>query len=164
MRVADLMTVNVTSIRNDEPLSNAAKIMWDCDCGAVPVIDHEDRAVGMITDRDICIATWTKDRSPSAIRVEEAMSRVLHYSTPDDSLGYAEDLMRSKQIRRIPVVDSEQKLAGIVSLADIARRGSTTDAILDQAELGAERVAHTLANICRPPLFAHGQVRSAARR
>src|SRR5687768_2334487 len=118
MKVTDLMTRKVACVRADEPLSSAAKLMWDCDCGAVPVIDGSDRVVGMITDRDICMATWSRDQAPSGISVHQAMSEELHQCSPDASVATAEGLMRSKQIRRIPVVDENQRLAGILSLAD----------------------------------------------
>jgi CBS domain-containing protein len=157
MKVSDLMTKHVATIRRDEPLSNAAQLMWDCDCGALPVLDNDERVVGMVTDRDICMASWSKDRSPSALRVSDAMSQALFHCAPHDSVAYAEGLLRSKQIRRLPVLDSEQRLQGILSLADIVRQGTTSEA-RTQAELAPGEITLTIAQICRPPLSAQPSV------
>jgi CBS domain-containing protein len=150
MKVADLMTRSVSHVRADEPLSAAAKLMWDCDCGALPVLDASGRVVGMITDRDICMATWTQNRAPASISVSDAMSRQLHFCSPDQTLALAEELMRSKQIRRIPVLDSNQCLEGILSLADIARRTERASGPASR-ELAPDGIASTLARICQPP-------------
>jgi len=151
MRVRDLMTKNVACCRANEPLSVAAQLMWDCDCGAVPVLDDSgSRAVGVITDRDICMATWIQNRPPAAIPVSEAMSRSLHCCSPEDDLVSAETIMKSKQIRRLPVVDGDNRVLGILSLADIALE-SSREAGRRQREVLADEVATTLANICQGP-------------
>jgi CBS domain-containing protein len=149
MKISELMTKNVTSIGQDEFLSAAAQRMWDCDCGAVPVVNEQGRAVGMITDRDICMATWSKNCAPSALSVRDAMSRELYSCSPNDSLASAESVMRSKQVRRIPVVDDQRRVVGILSLADNARQGEGTGARAAKNELSADRIAATLANICQ---------------
>lgn len=151
MKVSDVMTTNVASVRRDETLSSAAKVMWDCDCGSLPVWDERsERVVGMITDRDICMAAWSQDRPPSSLTVADAMSSDLYFCTPEQSVSSAESLMRSRKVRRVPVLDGEQKLVGIVSLADIAtesrRRGGTAIA----GDLAAAEVVATLADICQP--------------
>jgi len=125
--------------------------MWECDCGAVPVIEEASgRVVGMITDRDICMATWSNDRAPSAIPVSAAMSRELFYCSSDDDIASAERLMRLKQIRRIPVLNEERKLVGIISLADIVAQSQTDGARWNELELAPHEIAATLANICQP--------------
>src|SRR5687767_14540394 len=121
MRVKDIMTSNASCIRASDSLSAAAKVMWDCDCGAVPVIDESSRVIGMITDRDICMSCWTQDRSPGALQVSQSMSRELYRCSPEDSLASAESIMRSKQVRRLPVTDEQGRLAGIISLADLVK-------------------------------------------
>jgi CBS domain-containing protein len=147
MRVSDLMTKNVVSVGVNDPCSTAARLMWDCDCGAVPVMgEGGDKVVGMITDRDICMATWSQNAAPSDLRVAHAMSRELYFCAPQDGVGLAENVMRSKQVRRIPVVDGDQHLIGILSLADIARardRAGTPQVV-------PQEVATTLADICQP--------------
>ncbi|MFZ5894862.1 MAG: CBS domain-containing protein [Myxococcota bacterium] len=149
MLVRDLMTTNVASLQSNETLSEAARLMWNCDCGAVPVTDSVDRVIGMITDRDICMATWSKDQPPSAIRVRDAMSGELFHCGPSDSVSSAENLMRSQQIRRVPVLDGDQKLVGILSLADIVKE-SQRPSSRRSSELSSSEIAATLANICQP--------------
>jgi CBS domain-containing protein len=151
MKVKDVMTTNVAAVRSDEPLSLAAQLMWDCDCGALPVADRlSGRIVGMITDRDICMASWMRDRAPSSIRIAEAMSQRLHATAPEDSLSSAEHLMRLKQIRRLPVLDDGYQLVGIVSLADIATAAERQGMQAAAGELTPREVSTTLAEICHP--------------
>ncbi len=151
MKVMDIMTTNVVSIRQSEPLSVAARLMWECDCGAVPVVGVDDeQIVGMITDRDICMATWTKDRAPSAILVSEATSRDLYACRDDDTIAAAEELMRSKQVRRIPVLNRQRRLVGILSLADIAKAYGRALGEPNARELAPAEIAATLELICTP--------------
>jgi len=150
MRVADLMTTEVASCKADEPLRAAAKLMWDCDCGAVPVLDDEGRVIAMITDRDICMAALMRDRAPSAIPVSEAMSHDLQCCGPDDNVSAAEQMMRAHQVRRVPIVDRERRPLGMLSLADIAR-ASDHHPGRGARPVPAEEVAETLAEICTMP-------------
>jgi CBS domain-containing protein len=121
MEIQKIMTTNVSCVRSGDTLSTAARVMWDCDCGAVPVVDPaSDEVVGIVTDRDICIATWSQDQRPSAISVSEAMSSDVVTCLATDSVASVESLMRGKQVRRVPVVDRYRRLIGIVSLGDIA--------------------------------------------
>ena len=149
MRVKDIMTRNVSGVRASEPLSAAAKIMWDCDCGSVPVLDDASRVIGMITDRDICMSCWTRDRASSAIQIAHSMSSELFSCSPDDMVGDAEEIMRSRQVRRLPVVDELGRLAGIISLADIVREAQREQGRRSK-EVVADEVASTLASICQP--------------
>lgn len=150
MRVKDVMTTSVACVHANESLSEAARIMWDCDCGSVPVKEEgSERIVGMITDRDICMATWSRSCAPSAIGISDVMASDLHFVTPDDGVSTAENLMRSKQIRRIPVLDDDRQLVGILSLADIATQSQSFGELAEN-DLAPATVATTLANICRP--------------
>lgn len=151
MKVKEVMTTSVAYVRSDEPLSVAAQLMWDCDCGALPVRDASGaRIIGMLTDRDICMATWSQDRSPRSIRVADAMSRQLHAAAPDDAVASAEHLMQSKQIRRLPVLDDDWQLVGIISLADIATQSQRRTPESAGRELAPAEIASTLAGICQP--------------
>jgi CBS domain-containing protein len=149
MMIATLMTTHVATVRMDEPLSTAAERMWTRDCGVLPVIDTDERVVGMVTDRDICMSTWMNGCAPQALSVATAMSRSLHSCSPDDSLDAAEQLMRENQIRRLPVVDRGGKLVGILSLADIVREAQR-EQTRGQKEVAPTEVTDTLANICEP--------------
>ena len=105
MRVQDLMTKNVSCVRSSESLSAAARLMWDCDCGSLPVIDEASRVVGMITDRDICMAAYFQGVPLCSIRVADIMSRDPCTVAAETGLTDAERLMRERQVRRLPVVD-----------------------------------------------------------
>lgn len=154
MKVSDVMTTSVASVRKNESLSSAAKAMWDCDCGSVPVWDERgERVVGMITDRDICMATWSRDKPPSALTVGDVMSSELYFTTPDESLSAAEALMRSRKVRRVPVLDGGQKLVGIVSLADIANESRRRGVSPGSSDVAPSEVVATLADICQPRSF-----------
>lgn len=155
MRVSELMTRRVACVRSDDRASVAARIMWDCDCGAVPVLGDDDRVIAMITDRDICMATLFQELPPGAVPVWSAMSKELHACGPEDSISTAEQVMRARQIRRLPVLDAERRLLGMLSLADIIRsiereKGRTP-------EMFPEVVTATLAEICtrRPSAATH---------
>lgn len=148
MRVAQLMTADATSVASDQPLSDAAQLMWDCDCGALPVREPGGaKVVGMVTDRDICMATWSKGAAPAQLRVADAMSSQLFFCSPNDSIATAESLMRANKIRRVPVVDPEGRLIGILSLADIAKRVGKAQ-FRGDPDLAPEQFAHTIAAIC----------------
>jgi CBS-domain-containing membrane protein len=119
-RVRDIMTRSVVSCSPSDNLNRSAQLMWEGDCGALPVIDSEGQLLGMITDRDICMAAYTRGRPLSEVRVADVMSTGLITCRPTDSLRSVMDAMATHQVRRIPVVD-DGRLVGIVSLADVAR-------------------------------------------
>lgn len=147
MKVRDLMTSGVASIDSDDSLSSAARMMWECDCGVIPVT-RADRVLGVITDRDICMASWIRNQPLSELRVSDSMSRELFSCSPDDNVSVAERLMQSRQIRRLPVIDKEGHLVGILSLADIVR--CTERAGRGVSDVSSNEVASTLATICQP--------------
>lgn len=119
MKISECMTRDVELARPDMTLREAAKLMADCDCGAVPVGDN-DRLVGMITDRDMAIRGIAQGKGPDA-RVSEVMSREIRYCFDDDDVDDALDMMAEQQIRRVPVLNRDKRLVGIVSLGDLSR-------------------------------------------
>lgn len=147
MKVRDLMTKSVAAIDSSDCLSSAARMMWECDCGAIPVT-REGRVLGMITDRDICMASWIRNQPLSEISVADSMSRELYSCSPEDNVSIAERLMQSRQIRRVPVLDQQGQLVGILSLADIVR--CTDRAGRGVSDVSSNEVAATLATICQP--------------
>ena len=148
LEVRDLMTARAAAVREDEPLSTVAKIMWDHDCGVVPVLDSQgERVVGVITDRDICIATWSRDASPSAIRAGDVMTREPHSCRAEDSVHVAENTMRTHQVRRLPVLDANSRLVGILSVTDIARAAAQHSSARPGFEVSPNQVIDTLAGI-----------------
>ena len=119
MKVMDIMTANVEACAPESDLAAAATIMWRRDCGSVPVVDGERRVVGMITDRDICMAVSTRNRLASEIKVGEVISGRVYACAPDDDIKDALETMQSAQLRRLPVVDEEGRLHGILSINDV---------------------------------------------
>jgi CBS domain-containing protein len=120
MKVKDVMTSEVKCCSLDTNLAAVAKIMWEDDCGAVPVIDDRSTVVGMITDRDICIAAATRSRLEGEIPVRDVISTTLHACRPGDDVHAAMDTMKKQQVRRLPVVGQDGRLTGLISLQDIA--------------------------------------------
>jgi CBS domain-containing protein len=143
MKVAELMVEEVTACSPDDALNRAAQIMWENDCGCVPVVDRAARLIAMLTDRDICMAAYTRGRTLRDIKVSAAMSSELFACKPDDDLLEAQKMMRERQVRRLPVSDDKGRLVGVLSLNDVAR------AIARKA-VTKTAVADTLVKICAP--------------
>lgn len=122
MKVRDCMTTEVGYCQSDAPLSQAADIMWQRDCGVVPVVDEQQKIVGMVTDRDICFAVVTKNRLPNDIKISEVISQnKIRTCSPGDDAEDALKTMKRRQLRRLPVVNRDGVLVGILSLADLIR-------------------------------------------
>ena len=119
MKVRDLMTSQVRTCRPDMNLSEAVKEMWDGDCGALPVVNDEGRVTGVITDRDICIAVATRGRTADRIAVRDVASEHAHTCLAEDAAAAALQAMKLHRVRRLPVVDREGHIRGILSLNDI---------------------------------------------
>ncbi len=129
-----------------DTLVQPARTMWELDCGIVPVVDEQERLQGIITDRDIAMAAYTRGGSLSQIKVESTMSRQVEYVEPQDSLRTAIRKMSERQVRRLPVVEGD-KLVGIIALADIARH---VDAASGSLVGGVLELAHAVARISTP--------------
>lgn len=151
MRVDTLMSREVVSCGPQHSLEHAARLMWEHDCGAIPVCDSNGSAslVGMITDRDICMCALFEGRPLHDLRVEQAMARNLQTCRPDDSLVDAERKMRDAMIRRLPVVAEDGALVGILSMADLAREAAWHKNA-PRHEVSSSEICSTLAAICRP--------------
>ena len=119
--VRKIMRTAVNTCAPSDSLNRAAQILWDTNCGSVPVVDSGGKLLGMLTDRDICMASFTQNRPLSAIQVDSAMSRVIYRCSPTDSILRAMDIMSTRQVRRVPVVNESGRIVGIVALADVAR-------------------------------------------
>jgi CBS domain-containing protein len=122
MKVQDVMTKTVRPVAPGDDLATAAMVLWDHDCGAAPVVDEAGKVVGVITDRDICMAAATKLRSPVEITVGEVASGEVHTCRPEDDLTEAHRAMREGRVRRLPVVDEGGALQGILSINDLVLR------------------------------------------
>ncbi len=119
MKVNEIMTRNVSTCDLNASLVEAAQAMWQNDCGILPVLKDGKELVGLITDRDICMGMAMKDRVPSGISVEEIMTGAVHSVMFDDDVQQALETMRLHQVRRLPVIDAEGKVTGMLSLNDV---------------------------------------------
>jgi CBS domain-containing protein len=122
MQVKELMTKDVRTCLATDSINEAARIMWESDCGCVPVVEEDRKLVGIITDRDICMAAYTQGRTLTQMSVDGVASKNVVTVHENDSLHRAEQLMHDAQIRRLPVVDSKDQLVGMLSISDLARR------------------------------------------
>jgi CBS domain-containing protein len=121
MRAKDVMTHDPKTCTPGHSLAAAAKTMWDHDCGCVPVVDDTGRVVGMLTDRDVCMAAYINGQPLHELSVSQAMSRNVVRCAPDDPVDAVLAAMSRGRIRRMPVIGRLGALIGIVSLTDIAR-------------------------------------------
>lgn len=149
-----IMSQPVAVCQTSDDLCQAAKLMWELDCGAVPVVDSTGRAVAMLTDRDICMAAYTQGKPLRDINVCAVMSRSLVACRPDDTLERVEELMIENQLRRLPVLDEDGRPLGIVSLNDLARAANQQHpaAYGPAHDISLSTAARTLAAICAPRL------------
>ena len=149
MHIAQVMTTDTVACRHGDTLADAARLMWERDVGCVPVIDERDRVIGIVTDRDICMAAFVQWVHLSESFVATAMSQRVCTCSPDDEIGHAAEIMRKNQVRRLPVVDAAGVPVGLISLGDIARyvrlhtpRGTSN---LSEAQVNEALVA-----VCEP--------------
>jgi CBS domain-containing protein len=151
MRIEQVMTMSTKTCRLDQTLSEAAQIMWENDYGCLPVTaeDGSQHLLGMITDRDICLAMRFQGAAPNELRVVDAMSKEVHACNPGDLVAEAKTIMREIRVRRLPVVDDSDRVIGLISLADLAqeavREVSSRAPDITEAEIGS-----LLAAICAP--------------
>jgi CBS domain-containing protein len=122
MQVREMMSRDVRTCQPTDSTNHAAEIMWESDCGCVPVVEANGKVVGIITDRDICMAAYTQGRPLTEIDVGSVGSRNVVTVREGDSLHQAEKLMHDAQVRRLPVLDSNERLVGLLSISDFARR------------------------------------------
>ena len=135
MQVSDVMTRDVQVAKPDDTIQRAAKMMSQADAGALPVSDG-DKLVGMITDRDIAIRAVAEGRDPTT-KVRDVMTPDVKYCFEDEDVTHVAQNMGDIQVRRLPVVNRDKRLVGILSLGDIALSGEPEDS--DQALSGISR-------------------------
>jgi CBS domain-containing protein len=144
MNVEQIMNREVKACSPHSPVEDAVRIMWDNDCGCVPVVDETNSVVGMLTDRDVCMAAWSRGRTLAEMPVSTVMSTRVYACSPMDSIESAEETMKRQRIRRLPVLGAGKRLIGILSLNDIAREWhASTNGI------PSESLAETLAHLCQ---------------
>src|SRR5215213_4125244 len=119
MKVFEVMTIDVGYRHPEDNLTRAAQIMWETDCGIVPVVTADKHIVGVITDRDIAIAAATRNRRTSSIKAGEMNFAAVRTCAPEDDVKDALRKMRKYKIRRLCVKGKDNDLHGIISLSDI---------------------------------------------
>lgn len=121
MQVSEHMTKTVWTCRIDDSLEHAAHLLWEHDCGCLPVVGEHGQLHGMITDRDICMAAYTSGERLQDLQVREAMAIDAASLLPTDSLHHAEVVMRDRGVHRLPVLDDEQRVIGVLTCNDLLR-------------------------------------------
>lgn len=135
-----VMTADPARCKADTPLREVARLMVDHDCGQIPVVDGDDRPVGVVTDRDIVVRVLAAGGDPASATAADAMSRPCRSVASDTALHDCIALMEAQKVRRVPVVDGDGKLVGIVSIADLAlagKDGATAQVVRQVSEPGA---------------------------
>lgn len=144
MTIDEVMNREVFTCGPDDSLALTAQLMWKHDIGSVAVVDSTGKPVGMITDRDVCMSAYFTGKPLTEQTVALAMSRELFTARLGESVQNVEALMRSKQVRRVPVVDRAGKLAGIVTVDDLALTAGKSRSVKP------EEVTMIMAAVCQP--------------
>jgi CBS domain-containing protein len=145
VQIKEIMSHPVVTAPAGSTADVVARLMWEFDCGIVPIVNDDGRLAGVITDRDVCMAAYTQGQPLSAIAVTSAMAKEVVACHSGDAVESAERLMRDHQIHRVPVLDQEERPVGIVSMNDIARLAAHAK------KSGVDRqLVQTLAAVCRP--------------
>lgn len=136
--ISSVMTANPACCKQDTSLQQVAKLMVDNDCGMIPVVDDDDKPIGTVTDRDIAVRIVAAGKDASKATAKDAMTSPCKHVAIDTSLYDATCLMEAEKIRRLPVVDTSGKLAGVVAIADLALAGKD------------EATAHVVKHVSEP--------------
>jgi len=148
MKIEQIMTPSPVTCGLSDNLAEVVERMWDANCGIVPVVDDAGHVIGVITDRDICIASATRGRAPGEIGAEDMQRKPVVCCRPDDDVRTALRLMTVHRVRRLPVTTDEGILHGVVSLDDIALAAGT------RTTVSAADVLSAMKAIYSPPLPA----------
>lgn len=151
MRIQDICTANPRTCAPDSNLASVAGMMWETDCGIIPVVDWNNKILGVVTDRDIAIAASTRNLSPALITAGDVISRKVHSCRLQDDVRIALRTMTKESVRRLLVVDDSGRLQGIISLNDIVL--ASRDAKAGRpGDVTYQEVVAVLDAICRPAM------------
>ena len=156
MKVREIMTSRPLTCSPQANLAEVAHAMWNGDCGIMPIVDAAGKLLGVVTDRDICIAAATRNQAPSSLTADELPRGDVFACRPDDDAQVAMTLMREHRIRRVPVTAADGTLVGILSVNDVILAAGS--------RLGATEVLDTMKGICghRQPARAAAKAAGAA--
>ena len=149
MKIEQLMTKATRTCRLGHSLSEVAQMMRVNDCGCLPVTadNGSQRLLGMITDRDICIAVRSAEDAPGGTQAGDVMTELVRACNPGDSISEAIAIMGEARVRRLPVVDDSERVVGLLSLADLALE-AVRQATWKKTEITTAEVGRLLAAIC----------------
>jgi CBS domain-containing protein len=122
MRVVDIMMGTPYHCGPETNLGSATELMWKGNCGFLPVVGQEGKVIGVISDRDICVALGTRSRLAGDVRVADAMSQKLYSCSPEDDIHVALRTMTEGRVRRLPVLSKDRALVGVISIDDVLLR------------------------------------------
>jgi len=142
MKVKDVMTSAPSYCQVETNLGSATELMWNANCGFLPVETADGKVVGVVTDRDICIALGTRGRLAGNVTIAEVMSDKVHACAPDDDIHIALQTMKEGNVRRLPVIAKNGTLAGVVSMDDILLQAEPTR-LGREPELSTDEVVRT---------------------
>jgi CBS domain-containing protein len=151
MRVKEVMMGTPYQVPLHANLGMATELMWKGNCGFLPVVNAEKKVCGVITDRDICVALGTRNQTAGQVVVEEVVQRKVYTCNPDDDIHMALQTMREGHVRRLPVVDYNGNLAGVVSMDDLLLRAEPERAG-KEPELSADEVVRGYRTIMKKDL------------
>jgi len=164
MKVEEVMTRDAITCTPDTKLAQAARLMWEGDCGILPVVTDGGRVVGLITDRDLCMASFTNAEHVTEIPVNRVITGEVYSCQPEADLREALKVMQEHRVRRLPVVNDDGKLQGLLSMNDLAleaKEGRGGEAGISYAD-----VVTTMKAICAhrdlPQVEAQGLQQKAA--
>ncbi len=146
-KVKEIMATDLKTVGKNESLKTVAAQMAKANIGSLPVVDENQQVIGMITDRDLSIAFSKIDKTANEIKVQEVMTKNVFTCKEEDDPVTALGIMRTKKVGRLPVVDTQNKLKGIITLDSILRKAQHTS---DEEEIlfrGKENVLNTLNSI-----------------
>jgi len=141
MRLDQIMKRPLRTCQREDSLDQVAQMMWEAHCGCVPVVDSGGCLVGVVTDRDVCMAAHFQGGPLYALRVQDAMSKDVIAGKPQDTIADAEDVMRLNHVQELPVVDAANRVVGILSLADLVAAA--------RREASVNEISRTLGDACR---------------
>ncbi len=145
MQAKDLMCREPRAVRMHDRLDAAARVMWEHDCGLCPVVDASGVLVGVLTDRDLCMASYTQGKALLEVPVAAVMARAVRTCRPEDTVATVLQTLQQAQVHRLPVVDARGMLVGVVGTNDLLRAAHARPAAVDAAA-----VVKTMATIGAP--------------
>jgi CBS domain-containing protein len=160
MKVKDIMMGTPYYCQPETNLGSATELMWNANCGFLPVESAEGKVIGVITDRDICVALGTRHRPAGEVAVAEVLTGKLYSCAPDDDIHMALQTLKEAAVRRLPVISLKGTLVGVLSMDDILLRAEPTS-LAKTPELSSDEVIRTFRSITQRRVPENAATRTA---